>query len=235
MNPSIAPYSAMRLRRMSSRFMVIVIVTCVLLYNAYIPHAVTIATDSWCSVATHAQLKDMVTPEYVAAASLTTVYEKVSSTVTSALSMNICHDRPYHITVSIKTMLPCAVINDKYVLTCNAVLVPRGEYASAVADTLPCIEVLEEFFSQESRNASAAWIQQLPLEIIESYTIVWYARSHIELVLREIPSCVFIVWSKTRFSAEVIQAMQRIAQKNKRIDLRVPHYAIVSPILRGNL
>jgi hypothetical protein len=237
MNPSIAPHCAMLSHGVASLLMVIVVATVTLLYSFYVPKNITIISNAHSSEVMLARLTTQITSQRVAKLSLKALYAEVKKNVSSARAITIAHDRPYHVTVFVDTMTPCAVINNEHVLTHGGSLVPLEEYGTDTINQLGCITVAEQFFSEQSRVACSTWIAQLPAEILKSFSITWYARSHIELVSRDhnLSGLVFITWCYTDFSPEIMAVMERVAQKHKRIDLRVPHYAIVSPILRGNL
>lgn len=237
MNPSITPHSAVSQHGMSSSMVAVIIATIMLLYGAYVPKKITVATDVYCSPLVRARICALFTPHHIAVMPINALYKDINKIVAGVSAIEIVHDRPHHATLLVRTMAPCAVVNNQYVLTRNGTLVSLDEYGSEILRDLPHVIVIEEFFSQESCRACTAWVMKLPAEILELFTISWYARSHIELVPRDknLSSLVFITWCYAVFTPEMMAAMKRVAQKNKRIDLRVPRYAIVSPILRGNL
>lgn len=237
MNPSIAPHYAMLPHGVASLLMVVVVATGTLLYSFYMPKNITIISHTHSSEVILARLNAHITPQRVAGVSIKALYSEVKKIISSAHNITVSHDRPHHVTVFVDTMDPCAVVNNEHVLTCNGSLVPLEEYGTDTIAQLVCITVAEQFFSEQSRVACSGWIKRLPVEIVKEFSITWYARSHIELVPRDhnLSGLVFIIWCYTNFSPEIMAVMERVAQKYKRIDLRVPHYAIVSPTLRGNL
>lgn len=237
MNPSIAPQYAVLPHGVTSLLMVIVVATIALLYGAYVPKSITITSNGYVSEVVRARLAASTTAKHVAALSVTTLYAEIKKIISSASTIVVSHDRPGHVTLFIDTMTPCAVVNGKDILTKSGVLVPLDEYGTDTIHNLARITVAEPFFSEKSRMLCSAWIAKLPAKILASCSITWYARSHIELSSCDGNSVglVFITWCYTDFSPEIMAVMERVAQNNKRIDLRVPHYAIVSPILRGNL
>jgi hypothetical protein len=144
---------------------------------------------------------------------------------------------PFRAQLTVKLARPCAVVNNEYILTTGACVVPLEEYASDVRTGLPHLTVLEPCFSQKSREACCQWVEQLPPEIIEHFSVTWYARSSIELRPRSgvYGGLTYQAWCSTSFSLELLNAMRSAACNNKRVDLRIPQYVIVSPISRGRL
>jgi hypothetical protein len=144
---------------------------------------------------------------------------------------------PFRAQLNIKLAHPCAVINNEQILTREAGLVPLEEYATDVRTELPHLTVLEPYFSQKSREACCDWVEQLPAEIIEHFSVVWYARSSIELTPRSTVNSglKYHASCSTYFSPRLLNAMHSVDCSNKRVDLRIPQYVIVSPIPRGRL
>jgi hypothetical protein len=238
MNPSIAPQNnAMLLRGVWSLLLAMSVATIVLLYVAYIPKNVNIISNPYLSKTMYARIVASLSAQKISSLPKNSLYAQIKKIISSAASIALSHDRPYNLTVFVDIMDPCAVVNNEYVLTTNGALVNLEEYAPDSINHLVHIGVKEQFFPQQSRIACSKWVKKLPVEIFENFSITWYARSHIELVPRErnFADLIFTTWYYTSFSPETMAVMEHVAQKNTRIDLRVPHYAIVSPILRGNL
>lgn len=237
MNPIIAPHNIIIPRSISSLVMIVLVTTFVVLYRAYVPKKIFVCTQSYVSDVIRSRIAMYANPERISKTALSTLYQDIKRIVPSLNNIALSHDRPGRVSLHITTAIPCAVVNNEQVLTSQGSLVPLEDYAHSIISHLPHILIAEQFFCEKSRLECCEWIQNVPLKILESFFIIWYARSHIELLPRDenLAGLIFITWCYTPFSPEMLAVMERVAQKNKRIDMRVPHYAIVSPILRGSL
>lgn len=236
MNQNFMSYDA-RGHRYGLYILVSCIMIVVIMCHVYQLRQVSLRADAAVSAPLASRILACAQPQYVNATSFATLCGALHTLGSSIRGVQVCYDKPFHAVVQVQLARPCAIINHTQILTADAALVELEEYAQHVRDELPHIVVHEPCFARQSREACCAWIAQLPQEITERFSITWYSRSFIELVPRDaLPRNVtYIVWSATRFSAELMQAMERVAQPAKKIDLRIPHYAIVIPIPRGNL
>jgi len=217
---------------------------CGVLYGGYKlmqPRAVVLVCDAPFSVEVRERCRELLSSEFINRRTTAEILQAIADAVPGSVTSSLRHARHGSLLVAIRSMQPLVRINDTHVLTAERAMVPVTEFLDLIVQSLPRVHVMQPC-EGNSDQVNDVWmfIQALPKEFFAQYVVNWYNKTHIQLVSIEQPLMSIVAWHSTRFTTQVMKALDHTigilktsAERNKRgartvmIDVRIKNQMII--------
>lgn len=206
-----------RFIRYSAGFVVGVLGLVIGIRLLWTPRQVTFWLDPRFSYEIQQKLRLAFTPTSIRSAnsqSVSTLLGSIAPTVARARVRYVGSGTAY---VQVDSVHPFVLINDTFVFSRKTGVEAgiwglRDTFKDEIVARLPRVTVLDKQINTERvKKELFAFLSALPADFLDRYEIIWYDKTHIDLIDRENPDHVLTAWHRTRFDDKlrsVITALQ---------------------------
>lgn len=205
-----------RFIRYSAGFVVGVLGLVIGIRLLWTPRQVTFWLDPRFSYEIQQQLRLAFTPTSIRSANsqaVSTLLGPIAPTVARARVRYVGASTAY---VQIDSVHPFVLINDTFVFSRKTgaeagVWGLRDTFKDEIVARLPRVTVLDKQINTERvRKELFAFLSALPIDLFDRYEIIWYDKTHIDLIERENPNHILMAWYRTRFDDKLRSVLQSL-------------------------